>query len=59
MILFFLNILFFNFWEKSGVEREIIGENFGTMRCERKIVGENFEKRENMWEIKKKIIGEK
>jgi hypothetical protein len=25
----FLNILFFSFWEKSNVEREIIGENFG------------------------------
>jgi hypothetical protein len=25
----FLNILFFNFCEKSDVEREIIGENYG------------------------------
>ena len=28
MIVFFLNILFFNFWEKSDVKREIIKENF-------------------------------
>jgi hypothetical protein len=28
-IVFFLNILFFNFWEKRDVEREIVGENFG------------------------------
>ena len=28
MIVFFLNILLFNFWEKNDVEREIIGENF-------------------------------
>jgi hypothetical protein len=28
MIIFFLNILFFKFWEKSDVEREIIWENF-------------------------------
>ena len=28
MIVFFLNILLFNFWEKSDVERELIGENF-------------------------------
>jgi hypothetical protein len=29
MIVFFLNILFFNFLEKNDVERVIIGENFG------------------------------
>jgi hypothetical protein len=29
MIVFFLNILFFNFREKNDVKREIIGENFG------------------------------
>jgi hypothetical protein len=27
------------------VEREIIEENFGKMRCKREIVGENFEKK--------------
>jgi hypothetical protein len=26
---FFLNIIFFNFWEKQNVEREIVGENLG------------------------------
>jgi hypothetical protein len=32
------------------VEREIIEEKFGKMRCEREIVGENFEKKEKIGE---------
>ena len=53
-------IVFFKFWEKkSDVKREIIGENLKKMRCEREIVGENFEKRENMWNNKKKYVERK
>jgi hypothetical protein len=45
---FFLNILFFNFWEKRDVERKIVGEKFEKGICGREIVGKFFGKIENM-----------
>ena len=68
MILFFLNILFFNFWEKSDVEREIIEENFGNNEMwkrnnMRKILKKKKQVRETIKKcgnkILREIVGEK
>ena len=55
-IVFFINILFFNFWEKVDVEIEIVGENFRKREmwkrnCKRKF----WEKRKQVREIIKKM----
>ena len=49
MIVFFLNILFFNFREKSDVEREIIGKHFGKNEMRQR------NSRRKFWKKKKQV----
>ena len=48
-IVFFLNILFFNFWEKRDVEREIVGENLGKREMWKR------NSRRKFWEKRKQV----